>query len=115
MQGFFRKYSYVVPQVQLAAAFVASFIDFEAGSMNLYRLGHAVGYSVFTGLVYVAYFCRKSFNVATQICSVGLLVISVYNLIGSFIPYDTYDKWFDRVVFTFVWLIVLVRYFKIKK
>jgi hypothetical protein len=104
-----RKYVYLLPIVQIIATFVVSF--FELTDNDFVYLGNSVGYSVITGLVYVAYFRNVSFCAFTRFSAIGLFLIAIYNLIGVAIEYDIYTMWFDRIVFA----IVLILTFKLRK
>jgi hypothetical protein len=64
-------------------------------------LGNSVGYSILTGLVYVAYFWSPFYKFCyfTKLAAVGLLLMAVYNFIGKAFEYKIYVEWFDRIVF----------------
>jgi hypothetical protein len=98
MKGF-QKYVYLIPIIQIIATFVVSFFDLT--KYQWLFLGNSIGYSILTGLVYVAYFWNPHFKFCyfTKIAAVGLFLMAVYNLIGIALEYDIYTMWFDRIVF----------------
>ena len=98
MKGF-QKYIYLIPIIQIIATFVVSFFDLT--EYQWVYLGNSVGYSVATGLVYVAYFWNPSFKFCyfTKFSAVGLLLMALYNFIGKTFEYKIYVEWFDRIVF----------------
>lgn len=96
----FRKYVYLIPIIQIIATFVVSFFDLT--NSDFVYLGNSVGYSVATGLVYVAYFWNTSFCYFTRFSSVGLFLMALYNLIAYCIPYEIYTYLFDRIIFIIV-------------
>ena len=95
-----RKYVYLLPIVQIIATFVVSF--FELTNTDFIYLGNSVGYSVVTGLVYVAYFRNVLFCAFTRFSAIGLFLMALYNLIAYCIPYEIYTYWFDRIIFIIV-------------
>jgi hypothetical protein len=107
MKGF-QKYVYLIPIIQIIATFVVSFFDLT--EYQWIFLGNSVGYSILTGLVYVAYFWNPSFKFCyfTKLSAVGLLLMAVYNFIGKTFEYKIYEQWFDRIIFTTALLLVLI-------
>ena len=98
MKGF-QKYVYLIPIIQIIATFVVSFFDLT--EYQWVYLGNSVGYSILTGLVYVAYFWNPLFKFCyfTKFSAVGLLLMALYNLLAVNVDYDIYTHWFDRIIF----------------
>lgn len=104
MKGF-QKYVYLIPIIQIIATFVVSFFDLTEYQWNV--LGNSVGYSILTGLVYVAYFWNPHFKFCyfTKFSAVGLFLMAIYNLIAVSISYEIYAYWFDRIIFAITLLL----------
>jgi len=99
----FQKYIYLIPIIQIITTFVVSFFDLT--NDDFVYLGNSVGYSVATGLVYVAYFWNPSFCLFTRFSAIGLLLMAFYNLIAFCTSYNIYAYWFDRIIFVIVLLL----------
>lgn len=108
MKGWLPKYVYLIPIIQIIATFVVSFFDLTEYQWTF--LGNSVGYSVLTGIVYVILFWNPSFKYCwfTKISAIGLLIMAMINLIGQFLEFKDYIKYFDRAIFSIVLLMVFV-------
>jgi hypothetical protein len=107
MKGF-QKYVYLIPIIQIIATFAVSFVDLTDNQWVY--LGNSVGYSILTGLVYLAYFWNPYFKFCwfTKIAALGLLIIAIYNFLGACFDFKFYSLWFDRIVFVIVLILTFL-------
>jgi hypothetical protein len=76
-------------------------------------VGNLFGYSIFTSLVYVVFFCLSSFKgrfcFLTKASSISLLLISIFNSFSyCFVDYSTYEAVFSKSMALLTYLITFI-------
>jgi hypothetical protein len=73
-----KRYIYLIPPFQLLVTLVISFIPINQN--GYVGLGNSLGYSIATGLVYVAFFgFRNKYCLFTKISAYSLFFIAIFN------------------------------------
>lgn len=109
------RYTYLIPPIQLLITLLFTFIDLERTIENSYileKLGNAVGYSIFTGLVYIRLFCYSNYCVFTKFSAVAIFTMSLINLLGNYINYELYSDMYDRIIIIATIVLTILYSFK---
>lgn len=92
---------FLLPPIQLLTAFIISFLNIDANAFV--KLGNSLGFSITTGLIYVAHFCFTGrYCLFTRISSMCVLLIAVFNFFTSLFvgidEYPIYENWYARIM-----------------
>lgn len=87
-------YNYIelIPLVLISATLLSKFVDFD-----YCVLGNILGYSLLTNILGYAYFNlqKHQYSLFAQKVWIGLIIINVINILGTYIPYSEYLVLFE--------------------
>lgn len=112
IQNIFTAFVNVAPFLLLAATITSAVIvHFDFYIKWFIYLGDILGYSIFTNLVFLKIYHRKSFCNPTKIAVYGLIAMNIVSIITRGTQY--YNTMYDILIGFIVFLIIIVS--KVKK
>ena len=106
---YLKKYIHLTPIIMLVITLISNFID-----VNYVVVGNLMGYSILSNFLMWYFFnFTGSYCWFTRKSSLGLILINIIDILGSFINYSYYSKIFN-VTICLVALFLFI-YHKLKK
>lgn len=106
---YMKKYIHLVPVIMLIITLVSNFIE-----INYVVVGNLIGYSILSNFLMWYFFnFTGSYCWFTRKSSLGLILINIIDIFGSFINYSYYTKIFNVTVCSIALTLFII--FKLKK
>jgi hypothetical protein len=113
MKAFLDRHIHLVPIIMLFATLFSNYVDYIGCTYNYVVLGNAIGYSIASNII-VFYFFNFKVNYCwfTRNAPIGLFIVNIVDILGSYIPYSIYSKLFNIAICTIICTLALIFYIK---